>query len=166
VAGFASEQVQADEGLLNLDPRDAGDLLAAAFDELDLPMPDRDQAFVAATAFVAWAVHTGNLPPPYAVRWAYRSRVQWDPPAGPPELFRLGDLDDDHSLAERRISVRSIDEADDDVRVLAARRCRCRRRRRREPVDQRGVGGPDRGSRPAGRVADADDTPRRRPAGD
>ncbi|HEV7760156.1 MAG TPA: hypothetical protein VGO78_14240 [Acidimicrobiales bacterium] len=103
------------------DPRDAGDLLVAAFDELDLPMPDRDQAFVTATAFVAWALHTGNVPPRDAVRWAYRSCVQWDPPPGPPELFRLRDLDDDYSLAERGISVRSIEDVDDDVRVLAAR---------------------------------------------
>lgn len=45
------------------DPRDAGDLLVASFEELELPMPNLDKALLTAMVFAAWAVQTSGLLP-------------------------------------------------------------------------------------------------------
>jgi hypothetical protein len=51
--------------LAPFDPRDAGDLLVASLEELEMPVPDLGAALVTATYFVAWAVQGGRLLPRY-----------------------------------------------------------------------------------------------------
>jgi hypothetical protein len=100
------------------DPRDAGDLLVASFDELGLPTPDLRDALITTTLLVAWALATERLLPRYAAQWAARTYIAADYPDAPRELATLFTLDDEYDQTDYGWWHRSIEDIDSDVRTV------------------------------------------------
>jgi hypothetical protein len=105
--------------LAPFDPRDAGDLLVASLEELDMPVPDLVTALVTATVFVAWAVESRRLLPRYAAQWASRTYIA----AGYPDVPLLGTLfglDDEYDQTDYGWWYRSVEDIDRDVDTVVA----------------------------------------------
>jgi hypothetical protein len=107
--------------LAPFDPRDAGDLLVASFEDLEMSMPDLGDALVTATVFVAWAVQGGRLLPRYAAQWASRAYIAADCPGGPRQLVQLFSLDDEYDQTDHGWWHRPVEEIDTDVRTVVQR---------------------------------------------
>lgn len=120
VAGLDSPSLVELAGLdfAPFDPRDAGDLLVASFEELELPTPDLRDALITATLLVAWAVQTGRLMPSYATQWASRTFISAEYPDRPPELAKLFSLNEEYEAADYGHWHRPVEVIDEDVRTV------------------------------------------------
>jgi hypothetical protein len=106
--------------LAPFDPRDAGDLLLASLEELEMPAPDLADALVTMTLFVAWAVQGGRLLPRYAAQWGCRTFIGGGYSAAPTALGKLFRLSDEYDETDNGWRHRSVEDIDNDVNAVVA----------------------------------------------